>query len=134
MASGGISQRVGQEIVGEAKIARMPPDAAAVHDDRLARSAGLRGGFIVNEYHFAQITQMFLEYFGPNWFTHGEIEVRYIAPLLDGDTFIPKARVIGEEPPGSGRLVLELWCENQHGERVAIGRASCLAPEASSPQ
>lgn len=129
MAGESISRQAGREITGTVKIARMPPDVGAVHNERLARSAGLQGGFIVNEYHFAQITQMLLEYFGPRWFTHGEIEVKYIVPLLDKDTFIPKARVIGEEPPGSGRLVLELWCENQHGEKLAVGKASCLAPE-----
>lgn len=124
-----VSRKAGQEITGTVKIARMPPNMGAVHDDRLARSAGLRGGFIVNEYHFAQITQMLLEYFGPGWFTHGEIEVKYVAPLLDNDTFIPRARIIGEEPPGSGRLSLEIWCENQDGQKLAIGKASCLAPE-----
>lgn len=129
MADGNLSSREGYEITGTVKTARMPPDAGAVHDDRLARSAGLKGGYIVNEYHFAQITEMLLHYFGPAWFTDGEIEVKYIAPLLDKDTFIPKARVIGEEPPGSGRLNLDIWCENQHGQKLAIGKASCLAPK-----
>jgi len=129
MADDNLSSREGYEITGTVKTARMPPDAGAVHDDRLAKSAGLKGGYIVNEYHFAQLTEMLLEYFGPGWFTNGEIEVRYIAPLLDKDTFIPKARVIGEEPPGSGRLNLEIWCENQHGQKLAVGRASCLVPE-----
>ena len=129
MADGNVSNRLGHEITGAVKIAHMPPDAGAVHDDRLAKSAGLEGGYIVNEYHFAQLTEMLLEYFGPRWLTNGEIEVKYIAPLLDKDTFIPKARVIGEEPSGSGRLTLEVWCENQHGQKLAVGRASCLAPE-----
>lgn len=129
MADRSISRKVGQEITGTVKTARMHPDMGAVHNDRLAKSAGLKGGFIVNEYHFAQLTQMLLEYFGPRWFTHGEIEVRYIAPLLDKDTFIPKARIIGEEPPGSGRVVLNIWCQNQNGHKLAVGKASCLAPE-----
>ena len=129
MADGKAGNRAGYEITGAVKTARMPPDVGAVHDDRLAKSAGLEGGYIVNEYHFAQLTEMLLEYFGPRWLTHGEIEVKYIAPLLEKDTFIPKARVIGEEPPGSGRLTLEVWCENQHGQKLAAGRASCLAPE-----
>ena len=128
MADGSLKSREGHEITGTVKTARMPPDAGAVHDDRLARSAGLRGGYIVNEYHFAQITEMLLHYFGPIWFTHGEIEVKYIAPLLDKDTFIPRARVIGEDPPGSGRLNLDIWCENQHGQKLGVGRASCLVP------
>ena len=129
MADGKAVDRAGYEITGAVKIVRMPPDVGAVHDDLLAKSAGLEGGYIVNEYHFAQLAEMLLEYFGPGWFTHGEIEVKYVTPLLDKDTFIPKARVIGEEPSVSGRLTLEVWCENQHGQKLAVGRASCLAPE-----
>lgn len=129
MADGNASNQVGHEITGAVKIARMPPDVGAVHDGRLAKSAGLEGGYIVNEYHFAQLNQMLLDYFGPRWFTDGEIEVKYIAPLLDKDTFIPKARVISEEPPGSGRLTLEVWGENQHGQKLVVGRAICSAPE-----
>jgi len=129
MVDGNSSNRVGHEITGAVKIARMPPDMGAVHDDRLAKSAGLEGGYIVNEYHFAQITQMLLDYFGKRWFNDGEIEVKYIAPLLDKDTFIPKARIIGKESPVSGRLNLDIWCENQHGQTLAIGRASCLVTE-----
>ena len=134
MTGRNIRKQSGRELTGTVKIARMPPNLGAVHDDRLAKSAGLKGGFIVNEYHFAQITHMLLEYFGTTWFTHGEIEVRYIAPLLDKDTFIPKARITGEESPGSGRLVLEIWCENQNGQKLAAGKASCLAPESLAKQ
>jgi hypothetical protein len=128
-----LDNQIGREITGSAKIARMPSNVGqTVHDDRLAKSAGLKGGFIVNEYHFAQITQMLLEYFGPIWFTHGEIEIKYIAPLLDGDTFVPKAKVMNEKPPATGRLELEIWCENQEGKNLATGRASCLVMETLS--
>lgn len=133
MAKENLDNQIGREITGSVKIARMPANVGStVHDDRLAKSAGLEGGFIVNEYHFAQITQMLLEYFGPAWFTHGEIEIKYIAPLLDGDTFVPKAKVMNEKPPGTGRLELEIWCENQQGKKLATGRASCLATETLS--
>jgi hypothetical protein len=109
------------------KTARNPSESRAVHNDRLARSAGFKGGLIMNEYHFTQLSEMLLEYFGLGWLMHGEIEIKYIAPLFDGNTFAPKAKVLGEDPPGSGRLSLEIWCENQDGEKLAFGTASCLA-------
>ena len=77
----------------------------------------------------ARVKVLSIVQYRPRWFTDGEIEVKYIAPLLDKGTFIPKARIIGEEPPRSGRLTLEVWGENQHGQKLAVGRASCLAPE-----
>ena len=133
MVKRNLDNHIGREITGPVKIARMPSNVGpTVHNDQLAKSAGLKGGFIVNEYHFAQITQMLLEYFGSTWFTHGEIEIKYITPLLDGDTFVPKAKVMTEKPPGTGRLELQIWCENQRGDRLATGRANCLAKEVPS--
>ena len=121
-----IHRKTGEVITGTIKTVHNSSDARSVHNDRLAKTAGFKGGLILNEYHFTQISEMLLEYFGPRWLIHGEIELRYITPLLDGNTFVPKAKVLGEDPPGSGRLSLELWCENQDGEKLAIGTASCL--------
>lgn len=119
--------KTGEVLTGMTKTVFNSPDAGAVHNDRLAKTAGFRGGLILNEYHFTQISEMLIKYFGTRWLTHGEIELRYITPLFDRNTFVPKAKVLKEDPPGSGRLCLEVWCENQDGETLAVGRASCLA-------
>ncbi len=121
--------RIGEKIVGETKTVRNDPDAKAMHNDGLAKRAGFKSAIVLNEYHFAQISQMLLEYFGPRWLTHGEIEIKYIAPLHDQDLFVPRATVTGEDPPGSGRLRLDIWCENQEGEKLALGKASCVIGE-----
>jgi hypothetical protein len=115
----------GEELYGEAKVGRLRAGSRGVHDDDTARRAGLRGGFVVNEFHFAQLTRMLISYVGESWFEHGEIEAKYVAPLLDGDTLIPRGTISGEEPAGMGRLALEMeiWCENQHGQRLTIGHA-----------
>lgn len=117
--------KAGEVINGPIKTVRNPPDAVGMHNADLARTAGFKGGLILNEYHFTQISEMLIERFGLGWLTHGELEMRYIAPLFGGDTFVPKARVLGEDPAGSGRLSLEVWCENQAGEKLAVGKASC---------
>ena len=116
----------GEVFGGEVKTARSSPGAPAMPNDPLARPAGFRGGLILNEYHFTQISEMLLQHFGLRWLKHGEIEIRYISPLFDGDTFVPKAEALGEDPPGSGRIALKIWCENQDGEHLAAGKASCL--------
>ncbi len=48
------------------------------------------------------------------------IKIAWIGPLTDN------AKILGEDPPGSGRLSLEIWCENQDKVQLAIGKASCL--------
>jgi hypothetical protein len=126
-------RKTGEVITGTIKTARNPPQARAVHNDQLAKSAGFKGGLIMNEYHFTQISEMLMKYFGLRWLTHGEIEIRYIAPLFDRNTFVPKMKVFGEDPPGSGRLSLEIWCENQDGEKLAFGTASCLLDSEERP-
>jgi len=118
--------KTGEIITGAIKKARNFPHESPLHSDRAAKSAGFKGALILNEYHFSQISQMLLEFFGPLWFLHGEIEIKYLAPLFDKDTFVPKAKVLGENPSGSGRLELEIWCENQEGTQLARGKASCL--------
>jgi len=125
-----ITKQVGREITGESKVAHMPPGVGGtVHDDESAKRAGLRGGYIVNEYEFAKLTEMLIQLFGLNWLSDGKIDVKYIAPLIDGDILTTKAHIIGEETPGSGRLLLDIWCETQDGEKTAIGQASCMSPE-----
>ena len=116
----------GDIILGEVKTVHNYPHAAPLHNDRAAKSAGFKGGLVVNEYHFTQISHLLLELFGLDWLRYGEVDIKYLAPLFDGDTFLPKAKILGENPPGSGRLELDIWCENQHGERLARGRACCL--------
>lgn len=127
-----IRWETGEVITGTIKTALNSPEAVSVHSDRLAKSAGFKGGLILNEYHFTQISQMLLEFFGHRWLTHGEIEINYISPLFDGNTFVPKAKILGEDPPGSGRLSLEIWCENQDKVQLAIGKASCLVESEQS--
>ena len=126
-------RKTGEVITGTIKTVFNSPDARSVHSDRLAKDAGFKGGLILNEYHFTQISEMLLTYFGPGWLMHGEIELRYITPLFDRNTFVPKAKVLGEDPPGSRRLSLELWCENQDGEKLAVGKASCQVESEQLP-
>jgi hypothetical protein len=41
----------------------------------------------------------------------------------------PKARVEAREQEGDRvRVALSIWCENQDGEKVLVGTASCAVP------
>ena len=51
----------------------------------------------------------------------------FIKPVLAGDTLTVHG-VVKERQPEAGRtrVVVEVWCENQHGEKTAVGTASGL--------
>lgn len=100
---------------------RLPATGRGVHNDTQAREAGLPAGAVVNELQFSHITELLMQEFGSRWLRDGEIEMKYVTPLRDGDTF----RVNGRLRDDGGRVEVELWCENQRGERIAVGRASC---------
>jgi acyl dehydratase len=53
----------------------------------------------------------------------------FIKPVLAGDRLTVHG-VVKEKRPDGGRtrVVVEVWCENQHGEKTAVGTASGLLP------
>ena len=109
--------KAGEVINGPIKTVRNPPDAVGMHNAGLARTAGFKGGLILNEYHFTQISEMLIERFGLGWLTHGELEMRYIAPLFGGDTFV--------HAPSSGKRVEKVGLDHVYwGPR--LGQAGRL--------
>ncbi len=67
MAAGNGIYQTGRLILGETKTVHNSPGGAAMHNDDLAKRAGSKGALVLNEYHFAQMSQMLLAHFGPQW-------------------------------------------------------------------
>jgi acyl dehydratase len=66
-----------------------------------------------------------VDLFGESWLGQGKMDLKFIAIVDVEDSLLAKAVVTSKEPEGSGtRFVLEMWCENQHGDKVAIGTAT----------
>lgn len=126
MTEPGMKIESGSVFTGTSKVARNFDHDAPLHSDDAAKEAGFKGGLILNEYHFTQISEMLIALFGHDWLKHGEIEIKYLSPLYDGDTFTPKARFVGIAEQDSDRCELDVWCENQDGAVLAQGSASCL--------
>src|SRR6267142_1333286 len=57
----------------------------------------------------------------------GMMSTAYVSEMM---TRLLGAGVVKEtRPEGAGtRVVVEVWCQNQHGEKTAVGTASGLAP------
>ena len=91
-----------------------------------AREAGLPGVIVSGTQFEGHLVDLLVDIFGEAWFAAGTVETRIPKSLMLGDTVQPKAvlRDIRDEG-GSRTFLLDVCCENQRGEPVMIGTASC---------
>ena len=62
-------------------------------------------------------------FFGPDVFNHtGSVNLKFLRPVKGGDTITVTGEVSGQEDTGDGSMVfVNLVCENQDGDRTAVG-------------
>lgn len=96
-------------------------------DEEMAKKAGFPTTIGHGHHLAAWISEMMTEFLGEGWIRGGKITVNFIRLFLKDDTITARA-VLREKTPENGktRLVFEVWCENQRGEKVAVGTASGL--------
>ena len=80
---------------------------------------------VPNIFHFAQMTELLVGQFQHNWFTSGQLSIRYLRPLQQGEELVIRAKVISYDDDNAERVNLSVWCENMNGELLATGDASC---------
>jgi len=75
----------------------------------------------------AYLSEICTNFFGPSWLTSGRLSTAFIRPVVVRDA-ITAAGVVKrlEQVNGQSRLWLDVWCRNQRGELVTVGRASAL--------
>jgi acyl dehydratase len=72
---------------------------------------------------------LLVELCGEAWFEYGELEIRITRSVKVGETLQPMAILDARESVPEGlKLQLGVRCENQDGEHVLIGKASCVIP------
>ena len=75
----------------------------------------------------ACLEEMFINFFGVEWFYSGRMSVHYVGVTVPGDTLTTKVRVINKLQEGeTTRLEMEIWGENQRGAKAVVGFASVL--------
>ena len=121
---------VGYEIPSVTKVAAMPEwtgETSRIHGASYAKSVGMRGALLGGSQLFAYMTQLLYGFFGEDWMRHGKVSVAFIGGgVVPGDKVTARGVVTGKEPDDSGvRLHLDIWMENQDGNRVVAGTASC---------
>ena len=99
-----------------------------IHTDfDFAKSCGLPSRAVSGAMFEGYLTELMIDLFGEGWLKHGKMSLKFIAIVDPGDTLLPKAIVQSRQVEDSGvRFVVEVWCENQHGNKVVIGTATCL--------
>ena len=103
-------------------------DLKNIHtDDEAARKAGLPAAVAQGRYPIAFISEEMLKLFGEKWFRGGKLSVDIKKPIFGGDIVTVGGVVTEKMAEGDAtRLVLEVWLENQKGDKVTAGKASGL--------
>jgi 3-hydroxybutyryl-CoA dehydratase len=126
---------IGQELPSLVKeIAQRKIDAysgvrpRSIHtDEAWARAKGFRAPLAQAMMSTAYISEMMTHLLGAGFVKGGSMSVAFIKPVYVGDRLTVHG-VVKEKRPENGatRVVVDVWCENQHGEKTAAGTASGL--------
>ena len=67
--------------------------------------------------------EMLRRHFGPEVFNHtGTVNLKFLRPVKAGDTIIVTGAVSGsEQTDGGTKVSVDLFCDNQDGNRTAVG-------------
>lgn len=103
-------------------------DTKNIHtDDETARRAGLPRAVAQGRYPIGYLSEVLLDFFGKRWIQGGQLEVSLVKPIFPGDRITIRGKVKDKIPEGENtRIILEVWFENQRGEKPTVGTASGL--------
>jgi acyl dehydratase len=96
-------------------------------DEDWARQKGFRTTLAQGMMSTAYVSEMMTRLLGPGFLKGGTLSMAFIKPVYAGDRLTVHG-VVREARPEGGRtrVVVEVWCQNQHGEKTAAGAASGL--------
>jgi acyl dehydratase len=96
-------------------------------DDEFAKAAGMGGVFAHGMLSMGFVAQSVTDWAGAG--TVRKVGVRFAGLVRLKDTVTCKGRVVGAtRKDGAGLVDLELWAENQRGEKVVTGKATVALP------
>jgi acyl dehydratase len=96
-------------------------------DEAFARKKGFRAPLAQAMMSTAYVSELMMRFVGAGFVKGGRMAMTFIKPVLAGDTLTVHGVVKERQPErGRTRVVVEVWCENQHGDKTAVGTASGL--------
>jgi acyl dehydratase len=102
----------------------------SIHSDEAwARQKGFRTTLAQGMMSTAYVSEMMTTLLGAGFVKGGSMSVAFVQPVYAGDRLTVRG-VVKEVRAEAGRtrVVVDVWCENQHGQKTAVGTASGLAP------
>jgi acyl dehydratase len=96
-------------------------------DEAFARKRGFPAPLAQAMMSTAYVSEMMTRFVGAGFVKGGTLSMTFVKPVLAGDRLTVHG-VVTERRPDAGRtrVVVEVWCENQHGDKTAVGIASGL--------
>ena len=92
-----------------------------------ARRLGFPKTVVESFNYYALVSEVALNFFGEAWLTSAKMSTAFLKIVFEGDVITAGAMVKEKIPEGRAtRIILEVWCDNQDGERVLAGSASAL--------
>ena len=96
-------------------------------DEAFARKKGFRAPLAQAMMSTAYVSELMTRFVGAGFVKGGTMSMTFIKPVLAGDRLTVHGVIKDKRPEGERtRLVVEVWCENQSGEKTAVGTASGL--------
>ncbi len=102
----------------------------SIHTDpEWARRKGFAAPLAQGMMSTAYVSEMMVALLGEGFVQGGRMSVKFVKPVLVGDTLTMRGMVKEKRTEGSRvRVVVEFSCENQDRIKTMIGEASGLAP------
>ena len=92
-----------------------------------ARRLGFSKTVVESLHYYAFVSEVALNFFGETWLTNAKMSAVFLRTVFEGNVITAGAMVKEKIPEGRAtRIILEVWCDNQDGERVLAGSASAL--------
>jgi len=100
----------------------------SIHSDEAwAHEKGFRTTLAQGMMSTAYVSEMMTRFLGAGFVKGGSMSLAFVKPVYAGDRLTVHGVVKEVRPEGAGtRVVVEVWCENQDGEKTAVGTASGL--------
>jgi len=100
----------------------------SIHSDEAwAHEKGFRTTLAQGMMSTAYVSEMMTRFLGAGFVKGGSMSLTFVKPVYAGDRLTVHGVVKEMRPEGAGtRVLVEVWCENQDGEKTAVGTASGL--------
>ena len=96
----------------------------SIHDDATASKLGFRGGTVAGSLHMDQFTPLALELYGDEFWKNGNLSFYFRKATVDRE----KVRALGR----AGEPHARLWMEDEAGNLIADGTASCRGTDSDT--